>query len=187
MQALFSIGDFVEFVEHPAVSAPMPKLWFLLRLHPNYDLKAERQLQERGISAYVPKEKLKVRSVIGSHRLRDVPIFPGAMFIPDFDADIARLKQNADGIGGFVKYGGEALRVSLATMEQVRKFEVHRNRAFSDRKFKLGDEVRVKNGLFAMYEGKIDRLDRHYRIRVLITALQGEIPLELDEDQVEAV
>jgi transcription antitermination factor NusG len=186
MSALYSIGDFVEFVEQPAITAPMPSLWYLLRLHPNYDLKAERQLHERGISAYVPKERRKIKSVWGRRVLRQVPIFPGTMFIPDFDADIIRLKNACDGVGGFIKYGTEALRISLSTMAEVRRFETKMNRDPGKRKFHLDQKVRVIGGPFDLLEGRIDRLDARYRIRVLLNIL-GEASVELDEDQVEAV
>jgi transcriptional antiterminator NusG len=187
MTALYNIGDFVEFVEQPAISTPMPSLWYLLRLHPNCDLRAERQLLERGISVYVPKEKQTRRGVWKRKIVRDVPIFPGSMFVPDFHADIAMLKQNADGIGGFVKYCGEALKVSLRTMVEVRRFEAKRNRTPDNRKFHLDQKVRVIGGPFDMLEGRIDRLDSRYRIRVLIEILGARSPIQFDEDQVEAV
>jgi transcription antitermination factor NusG len=186
MTALYAIGDFVGTVERPAMAAPLPKLWYLLRLHPNFDLKAERQLLERGISAYVPKEKVTVRMVW--HRDRSVekivPMFPGSMFIPDYEADIERLKRHATGIGGFVKCAGEALRISLRTMEEIRRFEARR-RDPSKRKFHVGQRVRIIGGPFDMLEGQIDRIDPRYRIRVLIDFLGAKS--RFDEDQVEAV
>lgn len=187
MSALYSIGDFVEFVEQPAVVASLPKLWYLLRLHPNYDLKAERQLHERGISAYVPKEKRKVKSVWGRRVLREVPIFAGTIFIPDFDANIQRLKHACEGVGGFVKCGTEALRISPSTMAEVRRFETKMNRDPGKRKFHIGQNVRIVGGPFDLLEGRIDRLDSRYRITVLISILQGEVPSQFEEDQVEAV
>ena len=187
MSALYHIGDFIEYVPQSSVSTPMPSLWYLLRLHPNYDLKAERQLHERGICAYVPKERRKIKSVWGRRVLRQVPIFPGTMFIPDFDADIQKLKNACAGVGGFVRNGKDALRISLSTMGEVRRFETRMNRDPDKRKFHLDQKVRVIGGPFDLLEGRIDRLDSRYRLRVLIGILQGEVPIELDEDQVEAV
>jgi hypothetical protein len=190
--ALYSIGDFVEFVEKPPViPAPSPKLWYLLRLHPNFDLKAERQLHERGISAYVPKEKRTIKGSWNRRFSRTVPMFPGAMFIPDFDADIAKLKNAAEGIGGFVKYcgkqGPEALKISLRVMEAVRRFEAKRNGLAEERKFRVDQKVRLIGGPFDMWEGRIDRIEPRYRITVLIEILTRQVPLHLDEDQIEAV
>lgn len=182
-----NIGDFVEFVEHPVISNPMPVIWYMVRLHPNYDLRAERQLHDHGISAYVPKEQRTIKAGWNRRIARTVPIFPGALFVPDFDADIARLKNACDGIGGFVKYCGEALKVSLATIGQLRRFEAKRNGIPEQRKFEVGQQVRVVRGPFDLSEGRIDRLDPRYRIVVLIEILGQLVPVHFDEDQIEAV
>ena len=187
MSALYNIGDFVEYMPQPSISTPMPSLWYLLRLHPNYDLKAERQLHDRGFAAYVPKEKVTVRAVWHRNRSvqKTVPIFPGAMFVPDFDADLEKLKRYASGIGGFVKCAGQALQISLKTMAAIRDFEARRDPA--KRKFKVNQRVRVNGGPFDSLEGSIERLDPNYRIRILIEFLGARSKLELDEDQVKAV
>ena len=189
--ALYETREFVACVQGPVVSTPLPKLWYLLRLHPNYDLKAERQLHQRGISAYVPKEKRTIKGAWNRRTSRMVPIFPGAMFIPDFDADIARLKDAADGVGGFVKYcgkqGPEALKISLRVMADVRRFEAKRNGLPEERKFGVDQRVRIVGGSFDLWEARIDRLEPRYRITVLIDILTRQVPLHLDEDQIEAV
>lgn len=186
-QALLKIGDFVGTVEQPPIAVALPKMWYLLRMHPNYDLKAERQLHSHGISAYVPKEKRSIKGAWGRRPLRDVAIFPGTLFIAEYDADIARLKRLAEGIGGFVKLAGEALRVTPYWMERIRNFEADRQLTPQERKFKIGQHVRINGGAWDMWEGKVLRLDPRYRITLLIQALAGEVPIELDEDQIEAV
>ncbi len=189
--ALYHIGDFIETVQPQIIATPMPVVWFMLRLHPNYDLKAERQLHERGISAYVPKEKRTLKGSWNRRISRTVPIFPGSMFIPDFDADIERLKRAADGIGGFVKYcgknGPEALKISLRIMAELRRFEARRNGIAEQRKFRIGQTVRIVGGPFDMLEGRIDRLDSRYRFSVLIEFLGASTSLQIGEDEIEAV
>lgn len=188
MTALYSIGSFVGMVERALPREPQSaKLWYLLRLHPNYDMKAERQLRERGVVVYVPKEKRSFKVCHSKRVLRDAPIFPGGMFIPDFEADLMRLKSIAAGIGGFVRYGAEPIRISLHWMDRIRAFEAKCQVAPRLRKFVVGQEIRVTNGPFEMWEGRIAKLDRHHRLSVLINAIAGEVSVELDEDQVEAV
>jgi len=181
-------GQIVGFVEKPTTPPkPEVKCHYMLRLHPNYELKAERQLHERDIDAYVPKEGKSVRTVWNRRRLRLVPIFAGIMFIPDFQADLTRLKSIADGIGGFIKRDGEALPVAPYWMEKIRKFELDIAEEGPKRKFKVDQTVRIIGGPFDMWEGKIARLDSHHRLRVLLTILERDVPVEFDEDQVEAV
>lgn len=184
---LYNIGDFVGYVEKPAAMARTPKCHYLLRLHPNYDLKAERQLAEHNVESYVPKEKKIVKSVWGRKVERMIPIFSGALFIPDYEADLARLKRIAPGIGGYVKSAGEAMKISIAWMDRIRKFEARVQGESGARKFSQGQRVRIVGGQFDMWEGTVERLDRHYRLRVLITLLEREVPVEIDEDQIEAV
>lgn len=187
MQELLKVGDFIEFVQRPIVAAPIPQCWFMLRMHPNYDLKAERQLHERGISCYLPKERRTVKGAWNRRISRVVPIFQGALFVPDFEADIAKLKEAAEGIGGFVKYCGQALKISLSTMAELHRFEERRNGIPEGRKFRVGQSVRIVGGPFDMLEARIDRLDTRYRVVVLIELLTQLVPIHFDEDQIEAV
>jgi transcription antitermination factor NusG len=188
MTALYNIGDFVEFVERPRpIAKPAPLCHYMLRMHPKFDLKAERRLHAVGIEAYVPKEKRSVKGVWNRSVLKDVPIFPGVMFIPDFHADLPRLKSIADGIGGFVKVSGTALKVTPVWMERIRAFEAKQQLEGGKRKFQVGQDVRIVGGVYDMWEGKVARVDRHARLKVLIRTVAGEVSVELGEDQVEAV
>lgn len=183
---LQAIQNFIPIIDAPpfVAAAPLPKLWYLVRVHPNFDLKAERQLIRAGISCYVPKEKQIRRGAWNRRLLRDVAIFPGSLFVPDFCADIALLKQHADGIGGMVKCAGDALKISLKVMADIRNFEARRDP--QRRKFCVGQRVRITGGPFNLFEGRIDRLDRAYRLSVLIDFLGAIRSIELDEDEVEA-
>lgn len=180
-------GQFIEFITRP-VSAPKPKpkCHYMLRLHPNFEMKAERQLHERDIDAYVPKEMRSVRTVWGRRTLRRVPLFSGVMFIPDYAADLSRLKTIADGIGGFIKTSGEAVEVSPAWMIAIRRFELKLSEEPPRRKFAVDQPVRIRGGVFDMWEGKIASLDSHHRLKVMLTLLEREVAVEFDEDQVEA-
>ncbi|SDD94439.1 Transcription antitermination factor NusG [Bradyrhizobium brasilense] len=182
-------GQFVEFVKRPA-PAPKPEAQchYMLRLHPNFEMKAERQLHERDIDAYVPKEKRSVPSVWTRRVLRPVPMFSGIMFIPDYHADLVRLKSIADGIGGYVRNGdGEPMKVSLFWMEKIRRFELRVAEDGPPRRFKQGDRAKVRSGAFENWEFKVYRLDSHYRLAALIEIMGREVEVMFDEDQLEAV
>lgn len=192
MAQRLEVGQFVEFVERPVRVRPEPRCHYMLRLHPNYEMKAERQLNERGVENYLPKEVHSRKAGWGRRRLCSVPIFAGVMFIPDFEANLTKLKGIAAGIGGFIRHSvsGEALPVSPYWMERIRNFEqwvsVPHARRRPDALY-VGQPVRVTSGPFEYFEGKIERLDSHHRLAVLLTIFERETPVILDEDQVEAV
>lgn len=188
MTALMSIAGAVQPARPPVISGPMAAVYYMLRLHPNFDFKAERQLHARGFtSAHVVKEKRSMRVTWGRTRVRDVASFPGIMFIADYDAYLPQLKAIADGISGFVRYDGEALKVSPFWMARILAFEQQQQAQIAPRRFKVGQRVAIKGGAWDLWEGKIAALDPHNRIKVLIDAMIGEVPIVIDEDQVEAV
>ena len=188
--AKLEIGQFVEFVPKAALAPkPEPQCHYMLRLRTNWELRAERQLHERDIDAYVPKETGSVRGAWLQRSLRNLPIFSGIMFVPDYQADLPRLKSIADGIGGFVKRNGEALRVSPQWMERIRRFELKLDEPPRiRRRYKVGQTVRiVAGGRFELWEARVVRLDSHHRLVALLQVLERDVLEVFDEDEVEAV
>lgn len=184
-------GDFVDFIPHaPAVVAcPWPQRWYLFRVVPNREITVEQKLEKEGITVYVPKEMRSVRGVWNRRLLRTVPIFAGIMLVPDFDADVDRLKRMTDGISGTVKFGGNAAWAGPKTIADLRKLEARLAEQPSKRRrdFKAGQAVRVVDGPFTYLEGRFERLDSHGRLKVLLSIFERETSVILDEDQIEAV
>lgn len=189
MTQLLRIGDFVCFMDSCDVSLPIPKLWYLLRIQPNREMTVEDKLRDRGVSTYLPKEKRTVKGMWSRRVLRTVPIFPGLLFIPDFEADIRRLKNLAEGIIGFVTFGDNAAFARPKTMHAIRNLEYTLDVPPSQRKrlYEIGQLVRVVDGPFEMFEGTIDRLDSHGRLKVLLNVMERETSVLMDESQIEAV
>jgi transcription antitermination factor NusG len=190
MQALFKIGDFIGFIEQPlAAAAPIPKLWYMLRVVPNREVGIEEKLAGRGVSVYLPKETQSRKTGWNRRILRTVAIFSGAIFIPDFEADLARLKTMTDGIIGYVRCESHPVIIRPKMMEQIRKFEKLLDVPPGQRKraFYVAQEVRIKGGSFDMWMAHVASLDNHHRLTVLVNLLGRMVPVELPEDQVEAV
>ncbi|TAK50250.1 MAG: hypothetical protein EPO23_03325 [Xanthobacteraceae bacterium] len=187
------IGDYVEPVERmPARAAvPMPRCWFLLRLHPNREFAVARGFAREGLAGYLPvyPKQLPARP---PHRpkpmLQSVPLFPGLIFVPDFEARLDRLKV-VEGVVGFVHFGEQWAALSPAMLAAVRALEAELAvpRAERAKRLALGTQVRMSAGPFEGWTGRIARLDSRGRLRVLLEAVKREIPLEVGEDQVEAV
>jgi transcriptional antiterminator NusG len=184
--ALLKIGDFVEPVDVAPKVKPEPKHWYLLRVHPNRELTIEQKLTDRGVSVYVPKEKRTVPTVWSRRALRTVPIFPGMILIPDFEANLRKLRSLADGIIGYVTFGDCVAIARPEAMDIIRNIEASFDLSPSQRKRKyaVDQQVRVVNGAFEWMEGRIQRLDSHGRLKVLLHIMEREVLVELDEDQI---
>jgi hypothetical protein len=182
-----TVGDFYDVINVKPVERPLAQRWFMLRVIPNRELKIEEKLSDRGVTVYLPKEQRSRRVGYSKYALRVVPIFEGAMFVPDYAADLRRLRDLAGGICGYHRFGERAISVTLEVLSEIRQFEREREDAKDKRRYKVGQRVRVKGGHLDMVLGKIASLDSHHRLTVLIPALGQLIPIAFDEDQVEAV
>lgn len=187
MTALYNIGDFVGYIDKPVPqSKPTPKLHYMLRVVPNRELAVEDKLLSRCVDNYLPKEKISRKTGWNRYRERTVAIFSGVIFIPDFEADLFRLKDITSDIIGYVRQDSQPIRLNPTWMHKIREFEKLLDVPIGQRKraFRTGQHVMIRSGPFAMYTGYVERLDSKRRLTVLI-GLLGRVVL--DEDQVEAV
>lgn len=181
------IGDFAGFMDSCDIALPIPKLWYLLKIMPNREMMVTDRLRDRGVCIQLPVETSSERGAFGRRVLRQKPIFSGIAFVADFDAKLRYLRNLAEGVIGFVTFGEEIAAANAKTMTEVRAFEAKLQLPYGQRKYALGQKVRVTDGSFNWWEGPIERLDSHGRLRVLLDVLGRQVPVELDETQIEPV
>lgn len=183
------ISRFVDATPEPLTPLPDAARWYLFRVVPCRELAVEERLKARDVTVYVPKEKRSMRGVWQRRVLRTVPIFAGIMLVPDFHADVDRLRKLSDGISGTIKFGGAAAWAGPAVIADLRRLEARLDVQPSKRRrdFKAGQAVRVVDGPFTYLEGRFERLDSHGRLKVLLSIFERETSVILDEDQIEAV
>lgn len=197
MTMVMKIGDFVDFVDCAGdlLVMPVPERWFLLRTHPNKEFVVFDGIDRRGFSAYVPTYQVDQatghRKSNGTSLTRRVtrPVFPGIVFVPDFDANLENLRK-VDGVINFLKFGDRPASMSTKLMADVRRFAGFMNMPAKERKAwepVVGGLVMVNVANNGWVSGRIDRLDAHGRLRVLIAAMQREVAVTVTGDQVEPV
>lgn len=194
----YQVGDhagFVDLMQGVALEAPLPKAWHLLQVFPNREFKVMKAFRQRNISAYLPTEVQSRNRSTGAParrahlgRTTTSPLFPGLIFIPDFQ--VARLMRpglNVEGIEGFLYIGPCLATLQPDELDQVRAIEVLKNTPRGQRKYVLGQLVRLTEGPFAGFAGRIDRLDSRGRLTVLLDAVKRGIPVKTSEVQIEPV
>lgn len=199
---LLKIGDFVDVLGRPEVKAllPDPSCWYLLRVHPGRERMVGRAFKRRNVWYELPTfmrdvavhgQRWRFYSTPRMRRL-EVPIFPGFIFVPDHEADLDRLKSISDHVTSFLKFGdGEAAPIKPALMQAILELQAElaspQAQSRRWRRLKVGQTVSINGGPFAMWTGRIERLDGKGRIRVLLNILKREVPVAMTEDQVEPV
>lgn len=187
MNALYDIGDIVGYAEPPVAAVPIPKLWYMIRVMPNRELSIQDRLLSHGICAYVPRETWSRRTVWNRQRVCEVPIFDGVIFVPDFDADLRRLRSCSDGLIGFVRFGERAACVGMDVMDAIHRIESRLRLPLGQRKFTAGQQVRMIRGPFGHFEGMIERLDSKGRLTVLLRVFERQVSVHVEETQIEPV
>ena len=186
----YKIGDHAGMVDlvalRQAAIKPAAQLWYVLEVRPGKDATVMRSFRRRNVEAYSPTIR---RSEVVRGRKRDVvvPLFPGLILMPDFETNID-LKA-FDGVIGFARFGEFFIRLRADDMEQIRRIEAIGNLPLSKRKrmFETGQLVRVVDGPFASFSGRIERLDSRGRLSVLVDIFSRMTPIELEEGQIEPV
>lgn len=205
------IVGYVDLSETNDVSVPRePVEWLLVRVQPMRERHVEERLHANGISCYLPSYEKHVSVgkwrhwTISRKRKVRTPIFPGMIFVPQFDARLWMLQGICSFVGGFVRTREDAIlgadrndpyagfaRMSHRLFLQMQVLERNYDRPQSKKggNFKAGDQVRIRQGNpFALWSGRIERLDDKGRLKVLISIMQREVTVSgLTVDQVEAV
>jgi transcriptional antiterminator NusG len=174
----------------------MAKHWYILQVHSGFEDKVKTALEERikteGLADFfgdilVPEEKV-VEMIKGSRRTSSRRFFPGYMLV-NMELDDRTwhlLHENLPRVIGFV--GDDRNPTPLAEDEAAKI--IGRVQDYSKRPrpkviFGVGDKVRVIDGPFTNFQGRVDEVfpDKG-RLKVMVTIFGRETPVELEFVQV---
>jgi transcription termination/antitermination protein NusG len=208
----YQVGQVVGYVDidklRGPMETPMPQKWYVLMTFPNKEAKVMRTFKDRNISAYQPVIR-KTRVIRGRRSDGAAPLFASLIFIPDFQARAGGVF--VDGVDRYLKFGdcypylprrappikrAEAWQSRYVRRDEkrvpdmvgIRQLEAEGNIPVVRRRrlYRVGDLVRVVDGPFALFNGSIERLDSHGRLKVLLDIFSRLTPVELDQGQIEA-
>lgn len=171
--------------------------WYAIRTQNNKERKVLERLKnevERSdnrsiINQYlIPTEKVyTIRN--GKKYLREKILYPGYLFIETFAlGEINTLLKGIDGAAGFV-------RTRTGDINPLKEYEVKKmveeqykndNAEPSDLKFSIGDSVKVIDGPFSTFKGKVSSIDKEKnKMKVEVLVFSRPTMVELDYLQVE--
>jgi len=165
------------------------KHWYVLHTYSGYEDSVAFNLKQRidsmGVedkifNVMVPKEK-KIKIKDGKRVTIEEKIFPGYVLVEMIVTDDSwYVVRNTPNVTGFVGSGTIPTPVSAPEISSLQK-----RAGIEEPKYKIdvivGDLVRVMDGPFKEYEGKIGEVDDEKgKIKVLVSIFGRETPLELD-------
>lgn len=171
--------------------------WFAVHTYSGYEksvyktltyLRETQGLGERLKSVYVPTEQVKIRRADGKEMKRERPLYPGYVFLRMVpDPEVVKIISDAPKVIGFVRAGDDLQPFTdeeMAAIEEGR--EQRRRTGPSEVPFRVGDRVKIVDGLFAPFSGAVeDVTPEKKRLKVTVGIFGRPIPVELGFEQVE--
>lgn len=169
------------------------KHWYVLHTYSGYEdsvaFNLKQRIESMGMEdkifdVLVPKEKkIKIRD--GKRTTVEEKIFPGYVLVEMIVTDDSwYVVRNTPNVTGFVGSGTVPTPISEDEIKSLQK-----RMGVEEPKFKVdfaaGDLVRIMDGPFKEYEGKVAEVDEAKgKVKVLVSIFGRETPVELDFLQV---
>ena len=158
--------------------------WWAIYTLANREKKLMRQLVELNLPFYAPVIERRYRSPNGRLRVSYEPLFSNYVFL--CGGEDARYQ--AVCTGSVSRYlpveDGTELVADLKQIHQL----INTDAALSpESRLEPGQRVRIRNGVFAGYEGVITRRDQEVRLQVYVRFMEQGISVELDDCQADPI
>lgn len=165
------------------------KAWYVLHTYSGYEDNVARNLKQRIESMdmqdlifdiIVPKEKkIKIRG--GKRIIVEERVYPGYVLVQMIVTDASwYVVRNTPNVTGFIGLGTTPTPVSPEEIKVLKK-----RMGVAEPKYKidvkLGDAVKITDGPFKDFDGKIQGIDEEKgKVKVLVLIFGRETPVELD-------
>jgi transcriptional antiterminator NusG len=141
-------------------------------------------MQDKIFEAIVPKEK-KIKIKDGKRTTVEEKIFPGYVLVDMIVTDDSwYVVRNTPNVTGFVGSGTVPTPIAEEELAYLKKRMGAEEPKFKV-EFVIGDLVKISDGPFKDYEGKVGEIDEAKgKVKVMVTIFGRETPVELDFLQV---
>ncbi|PJA84682.1 MAG: transcription termination/antitermination protein NusG [Candidatus Nealsonbacteria bacterium CG_4_9_14_3_um_filter_35_11] len=169
------------------------KRWYVLHTYSGYEDAVASSLKQRIESfgmedkifnVLVPKEK-KIKIKNGKRKAVEEKIYPGYILIEmNVTDDSWYVVRNTPNVTGFVGAGTVPVPISDEEIKELKK-RVGQEVPKYKMDFKIGDSVKVIDGPFKDFDGKVSEIDKERgRVKILINMFGRDTPMELDSLQI---
>lgn len=177
----------------PKQTIPKAKNWYVLHTYSGYEESVAKNLRHRVESlgmedkifnVLVPKEK-KIKIKSGKRKTVEEKIYPGYVLVEMIVTDDSwYVVRNTPNVTGFVGAGTTPVPVSETEIEEIIKRSGEEEPSYKI-DVAVGDNVKITDGPFKDYEGKVSELDQDQgKVKVMINLFGRDTPVELDSLQI---
>ena len=141
-------------------------------------------MEDKIFSVLVPKEK-KIKIKGGKRKVIEEKIYPGYVLVEMIVTDDSwYVVRNTPNVTGFVGAGTTPIPIMDAEIESLKK-RMGVEEPKYEIEFSVGDAVKITDGPFKDYDGKVTEVDRERgKLKISINMFGRDTPVELDSLQV---
>jgi len=172
---------------------PKKRNWYVIHTYSGYEDAVAKNLKQRVealgmedkvFNVIVPKEK-KIKIKDGKRKVVEEKIYPGYILVEMIVTDDSwYVVRNTPNVTGFVGAGTTPVPVSSKEIE-ILKERMGVEEPQYKIEFKVGDSVKIIDGIFKDFDGKVSEIDEERgKVKVLINMFGRDTPVELDPLQV---
>ena len=170
--------------------------WYVIHTYSGHEKKVALTLKQRiealGLLDKVFKVMIPTQEKIvvseGKKRRVEERIYPGYVLVQmDLNDDVWYVVRSTRGVTGFVGTGTNPAPIAEVEVQTLMKVMSMDSPKF-ETKFSEGDAVKIIEGPFADFLGKIDEVNEEQgKLKVLVSVFGRETPVELDFTQVKSL
>lgn len=165
--------------------------WYLVYTKPRQELDAKINLERQKFTTYLPLQKQPIRKY-GVYQVVTKPLFPRYLFIYlSSGIDDWSKIHSTRGCVSLVQFGTCPARVPQLLIEYLKKEETDRiskQTITSIPNFKVGDRIRILDGILSDYEGIVQVKNSQQRISVLLIIAENHTRrIDLSANQIKMV
>ena len=180
----------------PKQQLPQVKKWYVIHTYSGYEEAVAKSLRQRVenlgmedkiFNVLVPKEK-KIKIKNGKRREVEEKIYPGYVLVEMIVTDDSwYVVRNTPNVTGFVGAGTTPIPILSKEISVLQKRMGQKTPKYK-MDFKVGDRVKIIDGLFKDNDGKVSFVDQgRGKVKVLINMFGRDTPVELDSLQVKRI
>jgi len=170
-------------------AASPDRYWYVVHGYSGYENRVKKNLEQRIESmgmqdkifqVVVPtEEEIEIRG--GERRIVEKRVFPGYILVEMvMDETSWYVVRNTPGVTGFVGSGSRPTPLSVEEVAKIMK-RIESAEPTIKVSFKVGQQVRLTEGAFADFVGRVDELNpERGRAKVLVSMFGRDTPVEID-------
>jgi transcription antitermination factor NusG len=176
-----------EFIQGTAGLGANELSWFAVQTKPRHEKKAAAELQEKGISAFLPLCSEK-RQWSDRQRVVELPLFPQYVFVrieQNLETRVSVLRTN--GITNFVGTRGIGIAIPDEQIEQVQTVIAQGIPVSPHLFMNIGKRIRIRGGAFDGLQGILTAVNGDQTLVVSVELIQRSLAIRISGFTIEPV